>query len=70
MYGWHMAQRLKPLFANDGKGKERKWTFAGVIETLKQVTRNKTASQGIEFYQNSILTQNQKQIIDYLRIKI
>lgn len=67
---WHMQQRLKPLFDNDGLGKNRKWSFAIIIETLKQITRNKTSSNGIEFYQNSILTKNQKKIIDYLKIKI
>lgn len=67
---WHMQQRLKPLFNNDGKGENRKWTFAGVINTLRQITRNKTSSNGIEFYQNSLPTKTQNKILNYLGIKI
>ena len=35
---WHMEQRLAPLFANDGKGEDRRWTFRGVIDCLAQIT--------------------------------
>jgi len=24
---WHFMQRVAPLFANDGKGSERRWSF-------------------------------------------
>ena len=34
---WHMRQRLTPLFAEDGEGKDRRWTFAGVLERLKGI---------------------------------
>lgn len=67
---WHMQIRLKPLFKNDKKGENRRWTFANVIETLKQITRNKTSSQGVEFYQNSTPTESQQKIIDCLEINI
>lgn len=67
---WHMQSRLKPLFDNDKKGENRRWTFANVVETLKQITRNKTSSQGIEFYQNSTPTKSQQKILDYLAVKI
>jgi len=67
---WHMQQRLQPLFDADGKGKDRRWHFAGIIETLKQVTKNKLKFQGVEFDQTSQLTKNQDKIIKYLKIKI
>jgi len=34
---WHMQQRLAPLFEQDGEGKHRRWTFAGVLERLKGI---------------------------------
>ena len=34
---WHMQQRLAPLFEGNGEGKERRWTFAGVLERLKGI---------------------------------
>jgi hypothetical protein len=34
---WHMRQRLAPLFAEDGEGQDRRWTFAGVLERLKSI---------------------------------
>lgn len=32
---WHMQQKLAPLFETDGAGKDRRWTWAGVLERLK-----------------------------------
>jgi transposase len=46
---WHARQRLKPLFAKDGQGKERQWTFANVIETLATIRSNRVKSAGVEF---------------------
>jgi transposase len=67
---WHMNKKLHKLFKEDKKGKDRHWTFNNVIATLKQITWNKTQAQGIVFYRNSELTENQKKIIDYLGIKL
>jgi len=65
---WHMEQRLAPLFANDGEGQERRWTFRGVIDCLTQITRNRVTVNGAEFYQNSTPTQEQEQVLDLLQI--
>jgi hypothetical protein len=46
---WHMEQRLAPLFATDGKGQERRWTFRGVIDCLAQITRNRVTVHGADF---------------------
>ena len=32
---WHMQQKLAPLMESDGAGKDRRWTWAGVLERLK-----------------------------------
>ena len=67
---WHMEQRLAPLFANDGQGQERRWTFRGVIDCLTQITRNRVTVSGAEFYQNSTPTQEQEQILDLLQVSM
>lgn len=67
---WHMEQRLAPLFANDGEGQERRWTFRGVIDCLAQITRNRVTVNGAEFYQNSTPTQEQEEILDLLEVSM
>ncbi|WPL17512.1 Transposase [Thiorhodovibrio winogradskyi] len=65
---WHMEQRLAPLFANDGEGKDRRWTFRGVIDCLAQITRNRVTVNGTEFDQKSIPTPEQEQILELLQV--
>jgi hypothetical protein len=65
---WHMEQRLAPLFTQDGKGQERRWTFRGVIDCLAQITRNKVTVNGAEFYQNSTPTPEQDEILSLLQV--
>jgi len=65
---WHMERRLAPLFEADGEGRERRWTFRGVIDTLAQITRNKVRANGIEFYQNSAPTDEQERILNLLGV--
>jgi hypothetical protein len=67
---WHMEQRLAPLFANDGEGQKRRWTFRGVIDCLAQITRNRVTVNGAKFYQNSTPTQAQEQILDLLEVSM
>jgi hypothetical protein len=65
---WHMEQRLAPLFAADGQGPERRWTFRGVIDCLAQITRNRVTVNGAEFYQNSTPTPEQNEILGLLQV--
>lgn len=67
---WHMEERLAPLFANEGEGENRRWTFRGVIDCLAQITRNKVSVSGATFYQNSTPTEEQKTILDLLSIEM
>jgi transposase len=66
---WHMQKRLKPLFAEDNEGKDRGWTFEGVIETLKQITRNKLSANGVEFIKHSEPTKDQEKILGFLQVE-
>ena len=65
---WHMEQRLAPLFTQDGKGQDRRWTFRGVIDCLAQITRNKVTVNGAEFFQNSTPTPEQEEILSLLQV--
>jgi transposase len=67
---WHMEQRLTPLFAADGEGQERRWTFRGVIDSLAQITRNRVTVNGAKFYQNSTPTPEQPEILDLLQVNM
>jgi hypothetical protein len=65
---WHMEQRLAPLFASDGQGQDRRWTFRGVIDSLAQITRNRVTVNGAEFFQNSTPTPEQQEFLDLLQV--
>lgn len=67
---WHMRQRLSDLFAEDGAGKDRKYTFDYVIELLKSI-REET----VEFYGASTVvitkaSREQQRILDLLGVKL
>jgi transposase len=66
---WHARQRLKPLFAQDGAGKERQWTFANVIERLKGIRTNRVKSAGVEFELRTQADPTQQHILDLLAPK-
>ena len=36
---WHANQKLKPLFDNDGIGKNKRWSFEGIISRLKSIQK-------------------------------
>ena len=65
---WHMVERLRPLFEADGKGGERRWTVAGIIERLSAIRSNRVEAGGVAFDQTSELDAEQKQIIELLKI--
>jgi transposase len=51
---WHALQRLKPLFAADGKGAQKRFSFARVIERLKSIRIQNCSLSGIEV--NGVIT--------------
>jgi len=65
---WHIQQRLQPLFDSDGSGAERRWTFAGIIECMRQRCRHTINIQNIQFQQDGELTDDQQKITDLLNI--
>jgi len=67
---WHMNQRLQPLFASDGLGKNREWTFENVIERLKALRREKVHLAGAQFHQVTVPEPDQQRILDLLGTRL
>ncbi len=67
---WHMQQRLAPLFAADGQGKARAWTFLAVMQRLQQITRNRVRLGKVEFEQVTVPEADQQRILDLLGVKL
>ena len=63
---WHLKQGLKPLFAEDGVGRSKKYTLASVIERLKLIRKEKISFQGIISFSITKPDEEQKKILDML----
>jgi len=67
---WHINERLQPLFDGDGIGKNRKYTFEYIMESLKSIRAN-----SVDFCGNisSVITKpndEQKCIFDLLKVAL
>jgi len=67
---WHMQQRLGPLFAADGEGKDRRWTFAGVIERLKGIRLQTLVFNQTEVELTSTPDDEQQRLLDLLGVRL
>ena len=67
---WHMMQKLKPLFEDNGAGKNHRWTFRAVIDCLKQICLNQVEVSGVTFYQRTEVNQKQQTILHLLGVTI
>jgi transposase len=67
---WHMKQRLAPLFAQDGTEKNRRWSFANVLERLKAIRQERVKLSGVEFNQTTSPEEDQQRILDLLKVKL
>jgi len=65
---WNMQQRLQPIFDGDGRGSRRRWSFAGMIECMRQRCRHTISIQGLEYQQDGELTNEQQKIMNLLKI--
>ena len=61
-----MMQKLKPLFEADGRGPDRRWTFSGIINRLKQVCEHEISIAGITYRQSTIPDKEQREILKLL----
>lgn len=67
---WHMKQKLKPLFDENGKGKNRQWSFDGIISSLKQITKNEVLIEGASIFKVSEPTSEQGVLLKHLGISL
>ena len=68
---WHAMERLKPLFASDGSGKDRRWTFETVVERLKSIRKIENLIDGIVVKKNiSEPDEEQARIFNLLGVKL
>ena len=63
-----MQQRLAPLFALDGKGKNRRWTFGHVLERLKAIRQETVQMDQTEVFRKTTPDAEQQQILDLLGV--
>jgi transposase len=67
---WHMQRRLAPLFAEDGEGKDRRWTFAGVLERLKGIRQETVVFNDTEVTLKTTPDDEQQRILDLLDVRL
>lgn len=67
---WHMHRRLQPLFAQDGQGKNRRWTFGNVVERLRQICSNTVRMGSVEFEQTTESDEEQQHILQLLQVSM
>jgi transposase len=67
---WHMQQRLKPLFENDGAEKNRRWTFEGILQRLKSIQEQTLVIKDSEIRLNTTPDEEQQTILDLLKVKL
>lgn len=65
---WHAIQRLQPLFAQDGKGAKRHFSFTRIIERLKSIRIQDCSLNGIQIPKViTIPDAEQQKILELLR---
>ncbi len=67
---WHMQKRLAPLFESDGKGADRRWSFSGVIECLKNQGHHEMEIEKVTYEQDGACDPDQQKIMDLLSTDI
>lgn len=67
---WHMQQRLAPLFAEDGEGKERRWTFAGALERLKGIRLETLVFNDTQVELKTVPDDEQQRLLDLLAVRL
>ena len=67
---WHMQQKLAPLLESDGAGKDRRWTWAGVLERLKGLRRQTVKMHGTAVTLTSRPDEEQKRLLELLEVAL
>ena len=68
---WNAIQRLKPLFEQDAKFKEKRWTFEMIVERLKSIRMTEVLIDGTLIKTElSQPDKEQQKILDLLGVKL
>jgi transposase len=67
---WHMRSRLAPLFAGDGVGGDREYTYDHVIELLKSIRENTVSFCGATTKLITEQSDKQRRILDLMGISL
>jgi len=65
---WHMQQKLAALFAADGVGEDRRWTWTGVLERLKGIRRQTVTMNGTAVTLTSRPDDEQQELLRLLEV--
>ena len=64
---WHLVDRLRPLFEEDGLGKDRRWTVENVIESLASIQSNRVSANGVQFERITEADAEQSEILRLMK---
>lgn len=68
---WHAAERLKPILEEDGEGKNKRLTFATIVQRLKSICKVENLIAGVVVKTNvSKPDKEQARIIELLGVKL
>ena len=67
---WHMHERLRPLFEGNGEGKDRRWTFANILERLKGIRQETVEFNSTEVVLKTTPDDEQQRILDLLGVRL
>ena len=67
---WHLLERLRPLFEEDGEGKDRRWTLEGVLERLKAIRVERTRYLDIECELLTVPDVEQQRLLDLIGVPL
>ena len=64
---WHLVDRLRPLFEQDGTGKDWRWSVENVIERLAAIRSTRVSANGAQFDQITEDDDEQSEILRLLK---
>jgi transposase len=67
---WHMKKALRPLLANDQKGRKKPWSFDEILLRLKSLRRQDSIIADVSYVTHTHPDEEQSAILDLLQVKI
>jgi hypothetical protein len=67
---WHMQTKIAPLFAEDGEGGGRKYSFDHVIELLKGICENTVEFYGATIKLITEASEERKHILELMQVTL